>query len=310
MCIRGDDRLNKKILCLCFVLIALIGISGISACAADNSTVELSNSESCMVDSVQSIDNGFELDDQALADEDNFDSERGIASDLNENLSEDDCTSISNEDDDPVDDVDEIEIDWKDNGFIINAATDSPIENQSTFIPNIKEKNLFALDFDPATGIMKVNPNCSYMHSDYINSTDLKWYVKVDDLDYMKKYDCHVYEAEIGDGYPTRISEEFNLTQFLTICRLPEYLTEGHFTCRITIDVLGAKDFSIDFVFPIVVDEDNNIKYYELEKSVAHISGKNIKIYHKYDSLMSVFGPLTSKMIVKEIINEQKKASK
>ena len=35
--------MKKRIFCLCFVLIALIGISGVSACYADNSTVVDSN---------------------------------------------------------------------------------------------------------------------------------------------------------------------------------------------------------------------------------------------------------------------------
>ena len=191
--------------------------------------------------------------------------------------------------------------------FIINGTTVIPINESGTFLSKVKDKNLIALDFDPETGILKVNPNCPYMKSDYINSTELKWYVSVYNNDYLNESDrFRTSSWEIGDGYPTRYSKEFNITEYISKCYFPLWLTDGCFTCKITVDVLGAKDFSIDFLFPVKLDEFNNVKYCPLQKSVAHISGKTYKIYDNHNIDSSVFGINYNSAIISVLLSQLK----
>ena len=146
-----------------------------------------------------------------------------------------------------------------------------------------------------------------HMKSDYINSTELKWYVSVYNNDYLNESDrFRTSSWEIGDGYPTRYSKEFNITEYISKCYFPLWLTDGCFTCKITVDVLGAKDFSIDFLFPVKLDEFNNVKYCPLQKSVAHISGKTYKIYDNRNMDLSVFGINYNSAIISVLLSQLK----
>ena len=305
--------MNKRILCLCFVLIALIGISGVSACYADNSTVVDSNLGLSLTDSVQSVDDGVELlNDQALEEMDDIDSKSEVVDDLNEDVSQEDCISIPSGDNAPLDGVDESAIDLKDNGFIINAAKDAKSKIPNTFMPGLVDKNLFAIEFDPETGMVKVNRNCSYMNTEFINSsTPMRWCVHLDNGDYMEEYGIlNYYAFETARGYPNCMSNEFNLTACIKDrCYYP-YATEGHLKCILSLTVFRDDDlntaFSVDFKFPIVNDESNNVKYFGLEKSTVHISGQDIEIYDSKDPMFLFRGRNHYMPKVEKVIKEQK----
>ncbi len=328
-----EDKMIKKIFCLCFVLIALIGIFGISACHANNCTVVGSNSGLSLADSVQSVDDGFELlNDQALeerddidfksgmvsdlngdvssAERDDIDFKSGMISDLNEDVSQDNCISIPNDDNASLDGVDESAIDLKDDGFIINAAKDAKSKIPSTFMPVFVNKELFAIEFDPETGIVKVNQNCPYVNTAYINSSaPVLWHVCVDNHAYQKEYHTYCDDGfEIGDAYPNCISNQFNLTACITDHCLDTLYTDGHFKCNLSFDVLRDKDygidFSVDFIFPLVVDDFNNLKYCGLEESIVHVSGKDFTIYDSNDIMMR-YGRLYYNPKIDKIIKEE-----
>ena len=366
--------MNKRILCLCFILIAFLGMSCVSACDADNITIDNSNFVHFEPDSFHSLNSGVRLDDGQVLDlQGNIVSESGMDEETYVNLSEDNSPSIQNDVKSNISNKN-----YNERAKITKAVEDSLRSNQTKFVPfykdmnlsdmdldffkklpesenndknlsdidlnsenddtnlsdmdlnslvvdikpysfdsgtflsKVKDKDLIALDFNPETGILKVNPNCPYMKSNFVNSTVLKWYVGFYNNDYLNESDRYrTYSSEIGDGYPTRYSKEFNLTEFIKngviFGDFPLCLTDGYYTCKITVDVLGAKDFSIDFAFPIRVDDFYNLKYLPLEKSVAHISGKDIKIYDNHQVYLSVFGIFDSEDMIKSLICEQLK---
>ena len=308
--------MNKRILCLCFVLIALIGISGVSACYADNSTVVDSNLGLSLTDSVQSVDDGVELlNDQALEEMDDIDSKSEVVDDLNEDVSQDNCISIPNEDNDSLDSVDESAIDLKDNGFIINAAKDEKNNFSKNFLPILMNKNLLVLDFDLETGILKVNQNCSYMNTTYMNSSaPVKWHILLDNNPYLKgdsKGNNRVM-WQMGEGHRNRIGDTFNVSDYIVGMNLPAY-GDGIYKCIISIDVLRDKavgiDFSVDFEFSVVVDNHGNIVTYRpLEKSIVHVYGKDFTVFNSKDPKFLLYGSAQYLPTVKKIISAQKDA--
>ena len=141
----------KRILCLCIVLIALMGISVVSACDVDNCTVEQANLDIGLMDFVQSIDNGFEKDcNHALVVEDKIVSERGRKSDTYVNLSEDKFPSIKNDVKSNIN-----EMDHKEKVKIAKAVAEALRSNETKFAPIDNVINSSDIEFVPETGIVK-----------------------------------------------------------------------------------------------------------------------------------------------------------
>ena len=298
------EIMNKIILSLFFVLIAFMGIACVSAGDADNCAVD-----GCIVDSVQSDNIGFDaVSNQRVlmvADNNNVPvwgqaNVKGTVSAVNDNASQ--ITVDGNESAAPIKNI------------VLAKKDDKKAHN---FLPKVNNKKLMPIIFDPETGIVKVNPDCPYMHSKYINSTDkVLWTVCADNYDYLKEYETN---TDIGfrtsEYHPWAFTSGYNLTRMLKDIELTPYITDGHYKCVLTVIMPESRFFTVDFKFDFVVDQFNNIQYGNLEKTVAHVSGKDITIYgsEKSNHLAALLGiyvhlDVHLSQVADSILDAQKKA--
>lgn len=300
--------MNKILLSIFFVLFAFMGIACVSACDADNCAVEHSGAEAPVLNlappfGIEPVDDGDQR--KVVVKEDTKDPKDSHAYYTIEKVSKKDINNSKV----CVDGVNDSIVPIKNVVLAKNVK-----ENKNSFLPDYSNKALFAIVFDPETGIMKVNPDCPYMHSKYVNATGMiNWGILVSNTCFVDNI-CYSNEYEIGPAHPMSFTDECNLTSVLKCFRMYPYECGGHYICKLNVDVPDVKDFSIDFVFDLYVDEFNNFKFGNLEKSVAHVSGKDIIVHevknNHWAALLGIYVPLDVHVadVTNKILNAEKKA--